>query len=169
MLCTSVSNDVSQPCKHAWKHTMIPCIVPYQRRGYNGFGEKIRFWGAWAERQHKKGNPAKSVAFKACKKPKRQRKRGKSLKFAAFPPRSRGKRQRKKGNPAKFVAFKAGKKLKRQRKKGNPAKFAAFKAGKKPKRQRKKGKTPKSVASPPTSPSPTTLHFQAPHKFPKSL
>ena len=116
-----------QPCKHAWKHTMIPCIVPYQGRGYNGFGEKIRFWGAWAERQRKKGNPAKSVAFKAGKKPKRQRK------------------------------------------KGNAAKFAAFKAGKKPKRQRKRGKSTKSVASPPTSPAPTTLHFQAPHKFPKSL
>ena len=45
MLCTSVSNDVPQPCKHAWKHTMIPCIVPHRGRGYNGFGEKIRFWG----------------------------------------------------------------------------------------------------------------------------
>lgn len=26
-------------------NTMIPCIVPYQGRGYNGFGEKIRFRG----------------------------------------------------------------------------------------------------------------------------
>ncbi len=141
---------------------MIPCIVPHRGRGYNGFGEKIRFWGAWrerqrkwgkalkfvafsprsrAKRQRKKGNPAKSVAFKAGKKPKRQRKWGKSLKSAAFSPRSRAKRQRKKGNPAKSVAFKAGKK---------------------PKRQRKWGKSAKSVASPPTSPPPTTLFPHAP-------
>ena len=26
-------------------NTMIPCIVPHRGRGYNGFGEKIRFWG----------------------------------------------------------------------------------------------------------------------------
>ena len=88
LMFVRVSNDVPQSCKHAWKHTMIPCIVPYQGRGYNGFGEKIRFLGAWAERQ---------------------RKRGKSLKSVAFPPRSRGKRQRKKGNQAKSAAFKAGK------------------------------------------------------------
>lgn len=148
MLCTSVSNDVPQPCKHAWKHTMIPCIVPYQGRGYNGFGEKIRFWGAWAERQRKRGKSPKSVAFKAGKKPKRQR---------------------KKGNQAKFAAFKAGKKLKRQRKRGKSLKSVASPPRSRPKRQRKRGKSPKSAASPPTSPPPTTLHFQAPHKFPKSL
>ena len=45
LMFVRVSNDVPQPCKHAWKHSMIPCIVPYQGRGYNGFGEKIRFGG----------------------------------------------------------------------------------------------------------------------------
>ena len=45
LMFVRVSNDVPQPCKHAWKHSMIPCIVPYQGRGYNGFGEKIRFRG----------------------------------------------------------------------------------------------------------------------------
>ena len=155
-----------QACLETYDDTLY-CTIP--GAGLQWVWRKNSFLGAWAERQRKKGNPAKSVAFKAGKKPKRQRKRGKLPKSVAFPPRSRGKRQRKKGNAAKFVAFKAGKKPKRQRKKGNLAKFAAFKAGKKPKRQRKRGKSTKSVASPPTSPAPTTLHFQAPHKFPKSL
>ena len=128
MLCTSVSNDVPQSCKHAWKHTMIQyddtlyCTIP--GAGLQWVWRKNSFLGAWAERQRKKGNPAKSAAFKAGKKPKRQRKRGKTPKSVAFPPRSRGKRQRK------------------------------------------KGKTPKSVAFPPTSPSPTTLHSQAPINSP---
>ena len=27
LMFVRVSNDVPQPCKHAWKHTMIPCIT----------------------------------------------------------------------------------------------------------------------------------------------
>ena len=45
LMFVRVSNDVPQPYKHVWKHSMIPCIVPYQGRGYNGFGEKNRFRG----------------------------------------------------------------------------------------------------------------------------
>ena len=57
-----------------------------------------------AKRQPKKGNPAKSVAFKVSMV---------------------AKRQRKKGNPAKSVAFIAGKKQKRQRKSRKSPKFVA--------------------------------------------
>ena len=79
--CLKRCSPVMQACLETYDdtlyyNTMIPCIVPYQGRGYNGFGEKIRFWGAWAERQRKKGNQAKFAAFKAGKKPKRQRKWG---------------------------------------------------------------------------------------------
>ena len=55
-----VSNDVPHACKLAWKHTMIPCILPYPRRGYNGFGEKFRFFGVWWEKATQKEEVAKS-------------------------------------------------------------------------------------------------------------
>jgi hypothetical protein len=42
------------------------------------------FVGTAAKRQRKKGNPAKSVAFKVGKKPKRQRKKRNPAKSAAF-------------------------------------------------------------------------------------
>ena len=104
LMFVRVSNDVPQLCKHAWKHSMIPCIVPYQGRGYNGFGEKIRFWGRGGKGNANGGNPLKSVAS---------------------PLRSGAKRQRKWGKSPKSVAFKAGKKPKRQRKWGKSAKSAA--------------------------------------------
>lgn len=47
------------------------------------------------ERQRKQGNPAKSVAFSAGKKPQRQRKSRKSSKNVAFPGQKSGERQRK--------------------------------------------------------------------------
>ena len=42
-------------------NTMIPCIVPYQGRGYNGFGEKNRFRGRGG-----KGNVNGEVAEIRC-------------------------------------------------------------------------------------------------------
>lgn len=88
LMFVRVSNDVPQPCKHAWKHTMIPCIVPYQGRGYNGFGEKIRFRGRGRKGNVNGGNALKSAASPPRSRAKRQRKWGKSPKSAASPPTS---------------------------------------------------------------------------------
>ena len=136
--CLKRCSTVMQACLETYDdtlycNTMIPCIVPHRGRGYNGFGEKIRFWGrggkgnanggnplksvasplrSGAKRQRKWGKSPKSVAFKAGKKPKRQRKWGKALKFVAFSPRSRAKRQRKWGTRRDPLPLKPARSLK---------------------------------------------------------
>ena len=120
--CLKRCSPVMQACLETYDDTLY-CTIP--GAGLQWVWRKISFLGAWAsrqrkwgkwlkfaaspprsraKRQRKKGNPAKSVAFKAGKKPKRQRKCGKWLKFAASPPRSRAKRQRKWGKTPKSAA-----------------------------------------------------------------
>ena len=77
-----------------------------------------------AKRQRKKGNPAKSVAFKASMV---------------------AKRQRKKGNPAKYVAFTTGKKRKRQRKTEKSSKSVAPLMLSPKRQEAKKAATPKRL------------------------
>ena len=71
----------------------ILMLIPFRKYFVKDMHGKYPFPEATATTEvlvsgEKKGNQAKSVAFKAGKKPKRQRKWGKALKFAASPPTS---------------------------------------------------------------------------------